>query len=384
MPESVTRWQAVVIGGGLAGCAVAIRLALAGQQVLLLEKAAAAHDKVCGEFISADAQHYLHELGVDLAKLGAVPISKVRLIKRHKTVSANLPFQACSLSRRVLDEDMIQLAEQHGVRVLRACEAGALDKEPEGWRITNLGSEAVLADTVFLTTGKHDLRNWRRQGGVQNSYIAFKMHFRLTEQQYNTLREHIELTLFNGGYAGLEPIEDGKANFCLVVTKRDFSLYGKSWDSLLQAILKATPLLAERLMAAKPCWPRPLSIFGIPYGFLYNATSEQPKSLYRVGDQMAVIPSFCGYGMSIALHTAFLAVKCYQHSDDVYYHHQAHDDLQSLIKQTTRLSKMMEYSFMQEMALLAGRLKPNLISQILSHSRLLKSIILTELSSYEG
>jgi len=42
----------VVIGGGVAGSAAAIRLAQNGQDVLLLEKEPAAHDKVCGEFIA--------------------------------------------------------------------------------------------------------------------------------------------------------------------------------------------------------------------------------------------------------------------------------------------------------------------------------------------
>lgn len=372
------RWQTVVIGGGLAGCAAAIRLAQSGRQVLLLEKAATAYDKVCGEFISAEAQHYLHELGLDLVSLGAVPITIVRLIKRQKDVFANLPFQAFSLSRRVLDEAMILLAEQHGVHVLRASEAGVIVKEPQGWHVTILGHDTVLADTIFLATGKHDLHGWRRQGGVQNNFIAFKMHFRLAELQKAALTERIELTLFNGGYAGLEPVEGGKANLCLVVTKRHFSIYGKSWDELLKSILKATPPLAERLFRAEPCWPRPLSIFGIPYGFIYGTTSEQPTSLYRLGDQMAVIPSFCGYGMSIALHTAFLAVKCYLHSDDAHYHRQAHDDLQSLIHQTTILSNMVEYPFMQEIMLSACRLRPKLISQIVSHNRILNLLLLAE------
>ena len=51
MPENVKPREVVVIGGGLAGSAAAIRLAQNGKNVLLLEKEPAAHDKVCGEFI---------------------------------------------------------------------------------------------------------------------------------------------------------------------------------------------------------------------------------------------------------------------------------------------------------------------------------------------
>jgi len=64
-------WEVVVIGGGPAGSAAALRLAQNGRSVLLLEKEPAAHDKVCGEFISSDAQRYLRELGLDLTSLDA-------------------------------------------------------------------------------------------------------------------------------------------------------------------------------------------------------------------------------------------------------------------------------------------------------------------------
>ena len=46
----------VVVGGGPAGAALAIHLATAGREVLLLEKARAPVDKVCGEFLSPESQ----------------------------------------------------------------------------------------------------------------------------------------------------------------------------------------------------------------------------------------------------------------------------------------------------------------------------------------
>ena len=48
-----------MIGGGLAGSMVAMRLASAGREVVLLEKEREAHHKVCGEFLSREAIHYL-------------------------------------------------------------------------------------------------------------------------------------------------------------------------------------------------------------------------------------------------------------------------------------------------------------------------------------
>jgi len=364
------RWDVVVIGGGPAGCAAALRLAKNGRHVLLLEKETTAHDKVCGEFISSEAQHYLRELGLDLASLGAALVVNIRLMRGQKIASTPLPFHAFSLSRRVLDETMLLRAQDQGVHLWRGAEVTGIVKESQGWRITVVGYDVILTDAVFLATGKHDLRGWRRQGGIQNDFIGFKMHFHLAAAQKMALAEHVELTLFDGGYVGLEPIEEGKANLCLVVTKRHFAMCGKNWDGLLHAILKGAPPLAERLAGSEPCWLRPLSIFGIPYGFVYRAPLRQQPGLYRLGDQMAVIPSFCGYGMSIALHTAFLAVEGYLHGDADTYHRAARRDLLPLIQRTSFLSKMAEYPIAQQVMLLACRIRPELIASIAAHSKI--------------
>jgi len=364
------RWEVVVIGGGLAGSAAAIRLAQKGQNVLLLEKEPAAHDKVCGEFISSDAQHYLRELGLDLAALDAERITGIRIMRGQRIASARLPFPALSLSRRVLDEALLLRAQDQGAQVWRGAAVTALVKEPQGWRIEVAGHGVIQAETIFLATGKHDLRGWRRPGGTQNDFLGFKCHFLLTPAQRVALAEHVEMTLFDGGYAGLGPVESGKANLCLVVTKRHFAMYGKKWDGLMGAILKAAPPLAERLAGAQPCWPRPLSIFGIPFGFVYRVPSRASPGLYRLGDQMAVIPSFSGYGMSIALHTAFLAVECHLRGDANLYHRQARSDLLPLVRSASLLSKMAESPGAQRGMLFVFRISPELITVIAGHGRI--------------
>jgi menaquinone-9 beta-reductase len=281
-----------------------------------------------------------------------------------------LPFPGLSLSRRVLDEALLARAQEQGAQVRRGSAVIAAVKEPRGWRIEVAGHDDVCSETVFLATGKHDLRQWRRSGGTQNGYIGFKCHFRLAREQRDALAEHVEMTLFDGGYAGLEPVEGGKANLCLVVTKRHFAMYGKNWDGLLGAIRNATPPLAARLAGAESCWPRPLSIFGIPYGFVYRALFNASPGLYRLGDQFAVIPSFCGYGMSIALHTAFLAVDCCLHGDAGLYHRRAHRNLLPLIRRASWLSKLVEHAWAQRGMVLACRIVPELIAVMERHSRI--------------
>jgi flavin-dependent dehydrogenase len=370
MPESVKRWDALIVGGGVAGGAAAALLAQKGRKVLLLEKEKDAHDKVCGEFLSSEAQYYLRELGLDLSALGAEPVTSIRLMRGQKIASAALPFRAASLSRRVLDETMLLRAQAEGAQVWRGATVTKIAQKPQGWRIEVSGQDALTAETVFLATGKHELRDWHRSSGLQNDFIGFKLHFRLTLQQRVSLAGLVEITLFDGGYAGLEPVEEGKANLCLVVTKRQFAKYEKNWDSLLNAILKATPALAGRLAGAEACWPRPLSIFGVPYGFIYSAPSNAAPSLYRLGDQMAVIPSFSGYGISIALYSAFLAVECYLHRDLKTYHRQARCDLLPLLRRSFFLSKLAEYPLAQQAIMLLCRITPALLTIMATHNRI--------------
>ena len=61
------------------------------------------------------------------------------------------------------------------------------------------------------------------------------------------------------------------------------------------------PHLAMRLGGAEPLLDKPITITHIPYGYIRRATED---GLYCIGDQAAVIPSFTGDGISIALHTA--------------------------------------------------------------------------------
>ena len=53
---------------------------------------------------------------------------------------------------------------------------------------------------------------------------------------------------------------------------------------------------------------RPIAITHIPYGYIRRTTGN---GLYCIGDQAAVIPSFTGDGISIALHTARSAAAAY-------------------------------------------------------------------------
>lgn len=309
--------EQLVIGGGPAGSMLAMRLAVAGREVVVLEKERAARHKVCGEFLSREAVAYLAQAGIEPRNLGACAITRVRLSSGRRSVEAQLPFTALSLSREVMDEELLKRAQEAGCEVMRGAFAERLEARNSGWLVRLRGGEAIRANAVFLATGKHDVNAWVRGSGTQSDLVGFKMHWRLAPDKLATLRHVMDLFLFRGGYGGLSLVEGDVANLCLVVRRSRLRALG-GWTELLRTIRNELPSLGERLDHATACWSKPLAISPIPYGYLAGAAN----GLWRVGDQAAVIPSFTGDGMSIALHSGALAAEMYLagRSADDYAH----------------------------------------------------------------
>jgi flavin-dependent dehydrogenase len=293
-------WDVAVAGGGLAGAAAALRLAEAGRRVVLFEREAGAHDKVCGEFLSAEAVTELRELGVAPEGLGAAPIAAMRVAAGRTTATAALPFAAHGLSRRRLDARLLEAAAARGVAVRRGAAVRGIARDGAGIRMTTRDDD-VRAGQALLATGKHDLAGWRRHGATDT--IGLKIYLSLDEAEQRQVAGHVELALFRGGYAGLQLVEAGLANLCLVVSRGQFLACGRDWRRLVAAV----PHLSRRLAGASVRGTRPVAVAGVPYGWLAEDMPGLP--LYRLGDQAAVIPSFTGDGMAMALRSARAAAE---------------------------------------------------------------------------
>ena len=300
--------EVLILGGGVAGCAASIALARRGRSVTLVEREPAPRHKVCGEFLSGEALEDLHALGIDVASLGAVPINYVRLAAARRAAQAPLPFPAASLTRRALDTALIAAAVDAGVRVEPGRTVQSLSRTANNlWRASLDDGSVRQAPTVFLATGKHDLRGHGRPKDP-HQWIGFKMYYRMSPAQTVDLADASELTLYAGGYGGIQPVEDGITNFCCVVQQRYFAHAGLRWEGLIAKMQHDCPHLAMRLHGAEPLLDKPITITHIPYGYIRRATED---GLYCIGDQAAVIPSFTGDGISIALHTARRAATAY-------------------------------------------------------------------------
>lgn len=353
--------EAAIIGGGPAGAAAAITLCRAGHRPMLIERASGPVHKVCGDFLSAETIQRVLALGCDPAGLGAVPIDRVRLIHGNREAEAALPFPALSLSRRVLDQALLAQAERAGARLLIGQTVRHLTLGRDGWTIQ--AETRHCAGAVFLGTGKHDLRDHPRPRAVQGA-IGLKMYFTLAADARLRLGGATELTLFAGGYAGLQPVEDGQAALCIAVNRVAFQSLGGTWDRLLASIGRASPRFAHTLRGAQALLPRPLAVAGVPYGFLHRENTEHGENMghgqstghsgnmgqmYRMGDQAAVIPSLTGDGMAIALYSGQAAAEAWADGDgaEAYQHRLA-----------GRLAPQMRLARLLHRACMSGTIQP--------------------------
>lgn len=302
--------DAIAAGGGLAGTAFAIELARAGAQVMIIERTAGPHHKVCGDFLSGEAKALLCHLGLNPEALGGSPIRTLSLADRASEARAPLPFDAIGLSRFRLDEALLEAAAARGVTLLRGTAVEGIDDH---------GNEVVVrtshgphrARVAALASGKHNIRGIARPPGPM---VGFKMHLTPPPAARASLEGLVRLVAFPGGYAGLCLIENGVLSIAWNIQSAMLHSVGASWNEQCAHIARASDLFGDLVSGAQPLWTKPLAISGLPYGFLRTAAIS--PSIYPVGDQLAVIPSFAGDGTSLALASGISAARAFLQGED--------------------------------------------------------------------
>lgn len=296
--------QALVIGGGPAGAATAIHLVRSGLTPLVIERMAQPADALCGGFLSWRTLGLLAGLGITRAMLGGHEISHLRLVAGAADYAVKLPSPAIGVSRRRLDTLLLDRAKGIGAQIRYA--AARFD---DG-RIILDGGDALTAESIFLATGKHDLRGLARPHSAAGADPMLGLRWRVTPRAElrAVLDGHIELHLFPDGYAGMTLHEDGSANLCLAVRKSRLAAANGSPAMLLEQWAETNPHFRARCadIAADAAFD---AIGHLPYHWraLVGTTG-----IFRVGDQAGVIASLAGEGIGIALASAAEAVACWR------------------------------------------------------------------------
>jgi flavin-dependent dehydrogenase len=298
------RTPALIVGGGPAGASAAIVLARAGARHLLVDRSRETGDAICGGFLSWRTLESLARLGVAPEALGPARIAMVRLIAGERVVETRLPRPAHGVSRRLLDSVLLARAIDAGAAVERGVNVRSLDG-----LTARLDDGADLAgDTLFLASGKHDVRGAVRPAAARGDDPVLGLRIRLAAAPGldRLIGDAIELHLFDRGYVGIVAQEDGSANLCMAV-HRSAMLAAGGPAALLDTLARDHPLLGDRL--AYRAGTEPIdAIANVPYG--WRATRGVP-GVFRLGDQAGVIPSLAGEGMGIAVASGIRAAHAY-------------------------------------------------------------------------
>jgi flavin-dependent dehydrogenase len=293
----------IATGGGLAGSAFALELARHGMRALIIESSRGPHDKVCGEFLSAETQTLLEYLGVKVGDMGATRISTLRLASGKRFAESPLPFRGAGLSRAVLDEALLSAALRAGAEVIRGRTVNGIDAGDCSVAV-RAGNHTYTGDNAALATGKHGLRHFPRP---RSDVVGFKLQLRLRPAALRLLQGTVQLAAFEGGYIGACAVENEMVPVCWVMKRELVKKIGSDWAAQSAFLAAQVDLLGDLLEGAKPTRERPIAIAQIPYGYL----RREPISgrVFALGDQLAVIPSLTGDGMAIALYTGIAAAQ---------------------------------------------------------------------------
>jgi flavin-dependent dehydrogenase len=287
------RTTALIVGGGPAGSAAAIRLAMGAARPLLVERHPHA-DALCGGFVSWRTIDRIASLGVDPDALNRDRLTRVTLFAGDRIREATLPCPAVGVSRHRLDTLLREAAVRSGADV----ETGVTVRQVEGSTAHLADGGTIVAESLFLATGKHDLRGLARPAEARGADPTLGIRVRLSPSTalFRALAGRIELHLFDRGYAGIALQEDGSANLCMAVHRSRLHAAGTPAD-LLAALGRELPRLGERLEHL-PSDAVIDAIANVPYGWRRRRGTP---GLFRLGDQAGVIPSLAGEGMGIAL-----------------------------------------------------------------------------------
>lgn len=322
----------VIAGAGPAGASAAIRLALDGWRVVLLEANQFPRHKLCGEFISPECLLHFNRLGVEASLRAARPTRIVETVfytERGHDVHVpsewfgnNVSAAALGLSRSEMDARLLARAREVGVDVREQAKATSVMLNAEegvrGVRYKCAGNseKKVTALITLDATGRtralsrlagHNLHS--SEARTRAPLVAFKSHLGgargLNASTQTSGGGRCEIYFYDGGYGGLNNVEGDVSNLCFIVRAEDVRRCGSDAERVLREVVFRNERARWTLAGAHAVTPW-LAVALESFG--RHELAPAP-GLLAIGDAASFIDPFTGSGMLMALESGEVAAQ---------------------------------------------------------------------------
>ena len=299
------KYDACIIGGGLAGLALSIQLAELGYVVALFEKEQYPFHKVCGEYISLESWNFIEELGYPLSDMQLPVITKLMVSAPNgNKLEQDLPLGGFGISRFKLDAGLKEIALANKVTVFENCKVTDVVFINDSFHIQTSNGKFTsrVCCGSFGKRSNLDVK-WNREFINQktnklNNYIGVKYHIKT-----NFADHIIALHNFKNGYCGISKIEDDKHCLCYLTNAENLKANNNSIAEMERNVLQQNPHLQNIFTNCKILYDSPVTISQISF----DRKTQIENHILLLGDAAGMITPLCGNGMSMALHGSKIA-----------------------------------------------------------------------------
>ncbi len=310
LPSSDHDTEVAVVGGGPAGAAIATRLARAGHEVVLLERAPAWRWHAGGVFASPAAATALRRLGLPAATVDAVtrPIPAMR-VETASGVQFRLTYgadPAIGFDRSALDPALLELAWAAGVDIRRGHAVTAVDLETGLLRVRDAEGDRDLRARVIVGADGPRSVVARAASVVRPTGLSRRLGLTYHLPDDRTAATDARMRLIRDGYVGIAPVPGGRVNVGIVL--------GPSWGGTVAR--DGARAVAASVVAAIPPGPddpgtwrhrSPLDEVSGAWPIGVRVSRRAGPGWLLVGDAAGFLDPFTGEGLHRALVSAELA-----------------------------------------------------------------------------
>jgi len=363
-------YDIIIVGGGLAGLTTALHLCQHDINVLLIEKHAYPHHKVCGEYVSNEVLPYLNSIGVDPVENGAKEISRFEISNQQgNLIETQLPLGGFGMSRYALDLLIYNRLKEKVTVVFDVVEDISYAADEFTVQTHRSGSF-----TAPVTVGAYGKRS-NLDKTLNRSFMSEKSHWLAVKAHYQGDYDNDKVALhnFEGGYCGLSRTETDAVNVCYLTTLESFKS-SSSIDEFQQTVMSKNPFLKEFFSNAELLFEKPLTISQI--AFAKKKPIEQ--HIFMLGDSAGLIHPLCGNGMAMAIHSAKIFSELYlEHTSSAEFNRAEFEQAYTTAWDTTfssrlrtgrQIQKLLLKPWLSSLGFSIGKLFPSLVPQLIKQT----------------